>query len=101
MSEPQISGVVAVFISPDGRVVAEVTDFERSGYGGFTLEEAQRIRCKRALNRAVVSRFASDPLANAISEYSAESIVSEMVDKGGYRKHFITIGHGQAEGDAP
>lgn len=105
--DPKVLGVVGLFIAPDGRVVAEVTDFELSGYGGFSLMEAQRIRCKRALNREVVERYAGDPLAKAISAYHAEGIIDEMVQKhgyrkhfiviGGYRKHFIVIGHEEAE----
>jgi hypothetical protein len=91
--EQSVLGVVAVFIAPDGHVVADYTDFERSGYGGFTLLEAQRIRCKRGLSRAVVERFAGVPLARAIDQYRADEIVDKMIQDQGYRKHFIIIGH--------
>lgn len=91
--DPNVVGVVGLFIAPNGHVVAEVTDFERAGYGGFTLEEAQRIRCKRALSREVVGRFAGEPLAKAIDQHRAEDITDNMVRDQGYRKHFISIGH--------
>lgn len=93
----EVQGCVGLFIGPDGRVVAEVTDFERSGYGGFKLHEAQRIRCMRALNREIMSRFASRVLLNAISDYHAENIVDRMIEDQGYRKHFILIGHAEDE----
>lgn len=99
--EPNPSGVVGLFIAPDGHVVAEVTDFERAGYGGFSLEEAQKIRCRKALNREIISMFSSPALSDHVSEYYAEGIVREMIERGGYRKHFVTIGHGAAEDGQP
>jgi hypothetical protein len=96
MSEAQVLGVVGVFIAPNGRVVADYADFEQSGYGGFTLLEAQRIRCRRGLAREVIERFAGEPLAKAVDQYRAEEIVGNMVEKQGYQKHFIVIGHEEA-----
>lgn len=34
--------------SPDGDVIATAADFSRSGYGGFKLWEAQRMRARDA-----------------------------------------------------
>lgn len=91
MKDPQ--GVIQMLIGSDGRVVAHVADFNLDGYGGFTIEEAQRVRCRRALAFAVIEAFASPVLTRAISGYHADHIVDSLVKKQGYRKHEIVIGH--------
>jgi len=43
----KIPGVCAIVTDNDGTVLASRVDFDRTGYGGFTLEEAQRYRAQR------------------------------------------------------
>lgn len=86
-------GYAVLLIDPDGHVIAETTDFERSGYGGFTLKQAQRIRCNDQLWRAALDRLCSPIISKAAGSYHGPAIIEEMVRKHGYRIHEIAIGH--------
>jgi hypothetical protein len=86
-------GVVVVLIAPDGRMVVSVSDFNRSGYGGFTLQEAQTMRAKEALARTAIRAFCNDDLADVIDRYRAEEIIRALCDKKKYRVEMIVIGH--------
>lgn len=88
-------GVLAIFTDPEGDVVASVSDFDRSGYGGFTLEEAQKLRATRALNDAVIRAYCSERILTCITDGGADQIVRAM-ERNGWRRTVLPIGH-----DAP
>lgn len=62
---PSPDGVVALMIGADGHVWATATDFDRSGYGGFELHQAQRIRARGALRREFVRRVCNTSIDTA------------------------------------
>jgi hypothetical protein len=94
---PVPQGVVAVLVGADGREIAHAADFKRDKPGGFTLDEAQRGRCKRALAMAVIDACASPMLRDSIEMYDAERIVQRLVDNG-CRLHIFSVGY---DGDEP
>ena len=102
MGEPETvaespRGCVMLCTDPQGNEIATITDFERSGYGGFTLKEAQRIRCKRQIARAVIDRYASPVIAENMAEYHRDSLLQSLLKKG-WRIHEIYIGYeGESE----
>lgn len=75
-------GIVAVLTGPDGREIATATDFHKGSPSGFDQNEAQTIRAKKALAAAAMRALASPRLSNAIDEYTAERIVTEMCNQG-------------------
>jgi hypothetical protein len=92
MSEPlqpdQIpTGMSAIFVV-DGRVIAHVTDFNRSTYGGFTLQESQEHRVRDKLATAVVRELASPLLWRNLNGYDCQRIL----DKIGGTVHVLPIG---------
>lgn len=80
MAEPK--GVVAIWTSPDGDVIATAADFDRSGYGGFKLWEAQRMRARDAVRRRAVEAYCSTALTDCLSSYLFQQIGEEMNRKG-------------------
>lgn len=88
-----VAGVVLVFLDEAGRAIAHAADFHRDRPGGYSLEEAQRLRAKRALGVAVCRAYASDQLVRAIEGYDCERILQNLVNKFGCRIHQISIGH--------
>ncbi len=77
-----MEGTIAIFVNPRGDVIATACDFEKSGFGGFTLERAQEIRCKNQINREVVAAYSSPDLADNIDSYTCERIVEDLLRKG-------------------
>lgn len=90
---PSPSGVVAVFIGKDGRVIASVSDFNTSGYGGFSLRQAQEMRVKRSLAHEVLKALSSPLICEAIDAYDAEKIVNSMCSRCGCRVEVVAVGH--------
>jgi hypothetical protein len=93
LSKPVPKGVVAVFVGPDGHAVANAADFDYSGYGGFSLEEAQIIRVKDAIARKVAEAFASTEFTKHLDRYRLQEVLRQMQDRDGYKLHIIGIGH--------
>lgn len=101
MSEEQhqANGVVALLTAADGRVMATACDFDKSGYGGFKLHEAQRIRARDRMRAAYFRAMCPSPVATAINAYHADSIFRELVNNEDYKEQFILVGHESAEPD--
>lgn len=89
---PTPPGVVALFIGKDGRVLANASDFNSGGYGGFSLQQAQEMRAKRALSREVLSALSSPLVCEAIEAYDAEKIMNAMCSRCGCRVEIIAVG---------
>lgn len=54
-----------------------------AGYGGFTLQRAQEIRCRNRIARAVVEQYASPALAENITADTADKILQDLLNNGG------------------
>lgn len=78
-------GVVAVFMFPDGAELASVADFERSGYGGYTLLEAQTLRAKQAVKWKAVRALCHNDVPDSLDSYEVERIAESLIRKKGYR----------------
>lgn len=92
MSEA-VPGFVMVFCDEHGRPIAHVADFERDAPGGFSLQDAQRLRCKRMLGIEIVRAYASPQLSRAFDAYEAERVMQRLVDKHGCRIAEIPVGY--------
>lgn len=97
MTEKTPTGVSAIFVV-EGRVIAHVTDFNRSTPGGFTMQEAQKHRATARLGAAVVRELASPLLYSGLDDYDCERIMNKI--KGG-TVHVLPIGPAPGDCDAP
>ncbi|HAX40618.1 MAG TPA: hypothetical protein DCY10_07070 [Clostridiales bacterium] len=86
----KLSGVAAVITNPDGHVVANCANFERQTYGGFTLEEGQMIRVRRAIKRRFAEGHLNKWLAENISDGFAEHFW-DHAERVGYQLHIFPI----------
>lgn len=86
-------GVVALFLDKEGRVLASVTDFSTGGYGGFSLQEAQKLRAKRSLAHEAMRALSSPLICEAIETYDAEKIMGAMCSRCGCRVETVAVGH--------
>lgn len=86
------AGVIAIFTSPEGDVIASESDFEQSSHAGFRLIEAQRMRANRALDWAVIRAYCSERIQPAISDHYAHEIVRNLERKG-WKRTIIPVGH--------
>ncbi len=86
-------GVVALFIAPDGRVVAHGASFDEfSGLRGGSLRHAQNEMARaRVLSRAM-REMANGDLAKAISDQALDWIIPNLEDAG-YRIETRPIGY--------
>ena len=88
--EPKVCGVVGLLIGPSGHVWAEATDFNRSGYGGFSLQRSQEIRVESALARAFVRNTCADVVVASLDNYDCQQIVSKLK---GFKTKLVAVGH--------
>lgn len=86
-------GVVAILTDPTGHVIASVTDFDRSGYGGCTLREAQEMRVKQQLAFAVMRAYCSEAILGVFDNYQCAEVLNRLVRQKGYTKTIIAVGH--------
>lgn len=89
-----INGVVAILVNKEGRVICAVSDFETGGYGGFTLEQAQKIRCDKRMAREAIDEYSSRDLADNLDQGTKDRILSDLL-RNGFTIHYETIGHKQ------
>lgn len=82
-------GCLGIYTDEEGRIIASVSDFDRSGYGGFTLYQGQRIRAEKALAHEIVRAYCSDVVARSLDTYGCEQIVRKLKGK----MTFIPVGH--------
>lgn len=74
------TGMSAIFVA-EGRVIAHVTDFNRSTYGGFSLQESQEHRVLDRLAMAVVKELSSPLLYNNLDVYACQRILEKIPGK--------------------
>ena len=70
-----------------------MADFNTNGYGGFSTEEAQRTRAKRALAIAAMQALCSNYVVGVLETHRCEEIVETLVRKEGFRRVIVPIGH--------
>lgn len=87
MSAKEPKGIIAIWTDPEGNVIATEADFDRSGYGGCKLWEAQRMRVNRAIAWSAVRAYCSPAVTDALTSYLLEQIAREMRNKG----HKVTL----------
>lgn len=88
-------GVLAIFIDPEGNVIASAADFDGTVSAGFTLAEAQEYRAKRALTREVLHAYCSDRIVPRISDHLAVQVVENLI-RSGWKRQIVAIGHPDA-----
>lgn len=94
------SGVIIMCIDASGREIATVHDFDRSGYGGFTLQRSQEIRAKDRLATAVIDAYANPIIARCMSNWHRDELLKSMCRDHGYRLHTIYLPEELADKDA-
>lgn len=90
-------GIVMLLTWPDGSALAEVSDFDRSGYGGFSLHQAQRLRCKDRIGRAALDRLANPIVGECMERYHVDAWLQKLTRDKGFKLHEIAIGYAEDE----
>lgn len=93
MEKQSPDGVIAILVSADGRVMASASDFDRGGYGGYKLHEAQRLRARKMLAINFARDYCSPAFLEGVETYDLEKVVRALVQKGKAREHIELIGH--------
>lgn len=96
----QPQGVVGILTGPDGYVWSSVTDFDRSGYGGYTQQEAQELRVKQALSYDFVRKTCSDVVLSVIQPYRCDEIVWALINQKGFKRTLVPVGYDDAGREA-
>lgn len=88
-------GVTVVLIDPQGRAVADATDFQGGGAAGISRKEAQTWRAKRACAADYIKGACNGHLSAVLLDGypGPEEIVRKLVEKVGYRVHVIEHGY--------
>jgi hypothetical protein len=81
MGSPAPAGVVALFLAPDGHVIASAVDFNQAR-NGMPLEDSQRARAEQALAHRVVAALASPLLAKALDGFALDTVMRKMTEAG-------------------
>lgn len=79
-SDPQ--GIIAIMTSPDGHVIATCADFNRDGYGGFELWEAQILRASDQVKWAAIRAYCSYVVVKSLSSYITTQIADALCHHG-------------------
>lgn len=86
-------GIGAIITDEHGNVIAHAFDFERAGYGGYKLWEAQRLRAKKFAINEYINGYCYGVLASGIDDYAREQIFRNLRDKGKVKMTCVAIGH--------
>ena len=90
-------GIVGIFTTPKGEVIASVTVFEQAHPGGWRLIEAQKSLAARRLALAVARAYCAPDYADATSEYDREKTMNTLRGKG-FKASYIPVGY-EGEGE--
>lgn len=99
-TEPK--GVIAIVTTPRGDVIATAADFERSGYGGFKLWEAQKMRARDNVRRETIRRYSSAALSDALDGYAVDVICERLFTRadGSHKITYRAVGYDDDTADA-
>lgn len=89
-----MQGVVAIFICKLGHVIATDADFDKGCFGGFSIQDSQRIRVKNRIVSKVVKAYCSPNLTDNISQYTFEKIFDDLINNGA-KIHYEYVGYGE------
>lgn len=94
MSDDQNSpkGVIAIVTNARGDVIAAHADFDQSGYGGFKLWQAQKMRAGKFAAWATIKAYASPALTESFDSYDLERCFEALVRKGGHKRVYKSVG---------
>lgn len=96
MSNEQITelkGVIAIMTLPTGHVAATHADFERSGYGGFKLWEAQKHRAGDTVKRQAVRAYCSELVTAHLESYTIDRMAEDLMQRGKWRITYRAVGY--------
>ena len=84
-----------MLIDPQGRVVADASDFNHGGSAGISQQEAQRYRAKKAVAVDYIEGSCNGYLSRVIRDGypGAEGVMSKLVSDHGFRLHLIAHGY--------
>lgn len=88
-------GIIGVFTSPCGEVVASVSVFEQTRSCGITLLEAQKLLARRRLAFELAKSYCARVYAENLDDYVREKIMNAMQCKG-FKATYIPVGHEEA-----
>ena len=86
----------ALFINPQGRVIATHSDYSQKTFSGFNLERAQEIRCKDAMPHKILDVFCSPVITENIGNYTAQKVIDDLRGKG-FTLHYEKIEIGETK----
>lgn len=89
-----MEGIGAILTGPSGEVYAHAFDFDRSGYGGFKLWEAQKMRAKRFCVDGYIKNYVGGDAAAVLDDHDAGRIVDRLCRDKKYRMTFVAVGYG-------
>lgn len=87
----KLSGVVAIMTDDKGSVIATATDFDRSGYGGYSLAEAQEMRAKDAVGFATINALCSDVVVSVMDRYEVDKIMQALIRKKNWKRTILHV----------
>jgi hypothetical protein len=93
-------GVIAIMTLPTGHVAATHADFERQGYGGFKLWEAQKHRAGDAVKRAAIRTYCGEMVTAHLESYTMDLIAEDLIQRGKWRVTYRAIGYPEDVADA-
>ena len=74
-----VKGAMAIIHWPDGAVLAADVDFDRSGYGGMSLFNAQSYRVRAAVKREAIRKLCHADVVACLEQHHLESLFRAMV----------------------
>ena len=85
------TGILAIITWPDGSVLASYADFERQGFGGFKLAEAQEHRARKFAKWAAFKALCHPDVVKSMDSYDIERAVDSMIQKSGFKLSCVEI----------
>lgn len=89
-----ISGFCAVITNPNGDVVTTNADFERTGYGGMSLEDAQEHRARNVVKLRFARDHLNDWLASKADGYFCDQLW-KVAELAGYKMQVFPVKDGE------
>lgn len=87
-----LRGVIAIVTAGTGEVVETYADFDKAGYGGFSLRDAQAIRAKDTVKRRAMAKVLWPEVAKHMHNYTLERMWDDLQSKGGWKVTTKEIG---------
>lgn len=93
--KPAVPDGVTVIVLLDNHAMGTESDFDRSGYGGFTLRESQERRARHGAWTGAIRSCCHPHVADALVGAVRTQEISQLLRaQSGWREHVIVHGHG-------